>query len=151
MILMAYIDVILQAPLMGALAYDTRVWLVTTLQHVKAAAVSLSLVCPATVSPRSSRLRPALESSDAVQGFGVGAAAIGTTISVYAVGRLMMNLPAGILADRYGRKPLLVWGPLITAFGMHYTRFDSCRLLLIYTHSPDWLCKLEMEGCSVQA
>ncbi|CAL5228622.1 g11787 [Coccomyxa viridis] len=50
--------------------------------------------------------------------FGVGAAAVGTTISVYAIARLMMNLPAGILADRYGRKPLLVWGPLITAFGM---------------------------------
>ena len=47
----------------------------------------------------------------------MGAAAIGTTISVYAIARLMMNLPAGILADRYGRKPLLVWGPLITALG----------------------------------
>ena len=47
----------------------------------------------------------------------MGAAAVGTTISVYAIARLMMNLPAGILADRYGRKPLLVWGPLITAFG----------------------------------
>ena len=47
----------------------------------------------------------------------MGAAAVGTTISVYAVARLMMNLPAGILADRYGRKPLLVWGPLITALG----------------------------------
>ena len=53
-----------------------------------------------------------------MQGFGVGAAAVGTTISVYAVARLMMNLPAGILADRYGRKPLLVWGPLITALGV---------------------------------
>ena len=47
----------------------------------------------------------------------MGAAAVGTTISVYAIARLMMNLPAGILADRYGRKPLLVWGPLITALG----------------------------------
>lgn len=47
----------------------------------------------------------------------MGAAAVGSTISVYAIARLMMNLPAGMLADRYGRKPLLVWGPLITAFG----------------------------------
>ena len=52
-----------------------------------------------------------------VQGFGVGAAAVGSTISVYAIARLMMNLPAGMLADRCGRKPLLVWGPLITAVG----------------------------------
>lgn len=36
---------------------------------------------------------------------------------MYAIARLMINLPAGMLADRYGRKPLLVWGPLITAFG----------------------------------
>ena len=57
----------------------------------------------------------------------MGAAAVGTTISVYAVARLMMNLPAGILADRYGRKPLLVWGPLITAFGVwHPTRNLHC-------------------------
>ena len=52
-----------------------------------------------------------------LQGFGVGAAAVGSTISVYAVARLMMNLPAGVLADRYGRKPLLVWGPAVTALG----------------------------------
>ena len=52
-----------------------------------------------------------------LQGFGVGAAAVGTTISVYALARLMMNLPAGMLADSYGRKPLLVWGPAITALG----------------------------------
>ncbi len=52
-----------------------------------------------------------------MQSFGVGAAAVGSTISVYAIARLMINLPAGMLADRYGRKPLLVWGPLITAFG----------------------------------
>ena len=46
---------------------------------------------------------------------------------MYAVARLMMNLPAGILADRYGRKPLLVWGPLITAFGVwHPTQSLHC-------------------------
>ena len=52
------------------------------------------------------------------QGFGVGAAAVGMTVSVYAMGRLLMNLPAGMLADHYGRKPLLVWGPLVTAIGV---------------------------------
>ena len=51
------------------------------------------------------------------QGFGVGAAAVGATISAYALARLMMNLPAGMLADSHGRKPLLVWGPAITALG----------------------------------
>ena len=52
-----------------------------------------------------------------LQGFGVGAAAVGMTVSVYAMGRLLMNLPAGMLADHYGRKPLLVWGPFVTAVG----------------------------------
>ena len=52
-----------------------------------------------------------------LQGFGVGAAAVDTTISVYALARLMMNLPTGMLADSHGRKLLLVWGPAITALG----------------------------------
>ena len=52
-----------------------------------------------------------------VQSFGVGTAAVGMTISTYALARLMMNLPAGILADRHGRKLLLVCGPALTALG----------------------------------
>ena len=52
-----------------------------------------------------------------LQSFGVGTAAVGMTISAYALARLMMNLPAGILADRHGRKLLLVWGPALTAIG----------------------------------
>lgn len=52
-----------------------------------------------------------------MQGFGVGAAAVGTTISVYAFARLVTNVPAGIMGDKHGRKPLLVWGPAITAIG----------------------------------
>ena len=52
-----------------------------------------------------------------LQSFGVGAAAVGTTLSAYALARLMMNIPSGILGDTRGRKPLLVWGPAITAVG----------------------------------
>ena len=61
------------------------------------------------------------------QSFGVGAAAVGMTVSVYAMGRLLMNLPAGMLADHYGRKPLLVWGPLVTAIGGYSCSTDSAR------------------------
>ena len=68
------------------------------------------------------------------QGFGVGAAAVGSTISVYAVARLMMNLPAGVLADRYGRKPLLVWGPAVTALGAPRTR--PCAALPALSAGP---------------
>lgn len=48
----------------------------------------------------------------------MGTAAVGMTVSAYASARLMMNLPAGILADRHGRKLLLVWGPALTALGV---------------------------------
>ena len=54
-----------------------------------------------------------------MQSFGVGAAAVGATLSVYAIARLLMNIPAGLLADRYGRRPLLISGPFITALGAH--------------------------------
>ncbi|KAK9812728.1 hypothetical protein WJX72_002739 [[Myrmecia] bisecta] len=50
--------------------------------------------------------------------FDVGAAAIGMTMSSFALSRLILNLPAGVMADRFGRKPLLVWGPVLTAVGM---------------------------------
>jgi multidrug resistance protein len=52
------------------------------------------------------------------QEFGVGAAAIGLTLSTFALARLILNVPLGILSDRYGRRMLLVSGPIITGIGM---------------------------------
>lgn len=50
--------------------------------------------------------------------FGVSTAVIGLTLSVYALARLLLNVPLGYLADRRGRRVLLVGGPLFTALGM---------------------------------
>ena len=79
-----------------------------------------------------------------MQGFGVGAAAVGSTISVYAIARLMMNLPAGMLADRFGRKPLLVWGPFITAVGGSLSA-SLCWIPLVSgpvcSHAAYWILK----------
>jgi len=50
--------------------------------------------------------------------FGATAAQVGMTLSAFAAARLVFNVPCGILADRYGRRPLIVVGPLITAVGM---------------------------------
>lgn len=50
--------------------------------------------------------------------FGVGAAAVGLTLSVFALARLVLNIPLGLLSDRYGRRMLLVSGPLVTGAGM---------------------------------
>lgn len=50
--------------------------------------------------------------------FGVGATAIGLTLSFFALARLILNVPLGVLSDRYGRRMLLIGGPLVTAVGM---------------------------------
>ncbi len=62
------------------------------------------------------------------QSFGVGAAAVGTTLSAYALARLMMNIPSGIIGDTRGRKPLMVWGPAITALGESAVTPQEARL-----------------------
>ncbi len=41
-----------------------------------------------------------------------------------------MNLPAGILADRHGRKLLLVWGPAITALGTDHLCAPTLQLCI---------------------
>lgn len=50
--------------------------------------------------------------------FGVSATMVGLTLTVFAFARLILNVPAGIIADRYGRRVLLVGGPILTAIGM---------------------------------
>jgi MFS family permease len=50
--------------------------------------------------------------------FGVSAASVGLTLSAFAVARLVLNVPLGMASDRYGRRPLLVAGPLVTGLGM---------------------------------
>ena len=50
--------------------------------------------------------------------FGVSTATIGLTLSAFALARLILNVPLGVLSDRVGRKPLLIAGPLVTAVGM---------------------------------
>eukprot|EP01025_Chloroclados_australasicus_P013609 TRINITY_DN16405_c0_g3_i2.p1 TRINITY_DN16405_c0_g3~~TRINITY_DN16405_c0_g3_i2.p1 ORF type:complete len:446 (+),score=31.60 TRINITY_DN16405_c0_g3_i2:193-1530(+) len=50
--------------------------------------------------------------------FGVGTAMVSLTLSVYAAARLMVNLPAGVIGDAIGRKPLLIFGPFVTSMGM---------------------------------
>ena len=65
--------------------------------------------------------------------FGVSAAAVGLTLTVFALARLILNVPAGMIADRYGRRYLLVGGPIITAVGMIGSGLaDSIGELLVW-------------------
>ena len=51
------------------------------------------------------------------QEYGVSAAAIGITIGLFGFGRLVTSLPAGYLAQRYGRKRVLGLGAAINVVG----------------------------------
>ena len=50
--------------------------------------------------------------------FGVSSAEIALTLTSFGLARLVLNVPMGIAADRYGRRFLLVSGPFIAALGM---------------------------------
>ena len=50
--------------------------------------------------------------------FGVSTSVVGLTLTVFALARLILNIPAGIIADRFGRRILLVGGPVLTSIGM---------------------------------
>lgn len=49
--------------------------------------------------------------------FGVPQSAIGLTIAIYGLARFLINLPAGRLADRLGRRPTLALGGLVVIAG----------------------------------
>ena len=50
--------------------------------------------------------------------FNISAGVVGLTLSLFALSRLVLNVPLGIFSDRHGRRMLLVWGPVVTAVGM---------------------------------
>ncbi len=51
------------------------------------------------------------------QSFGVSASAIGATVAIYGLGRFLIAVPTGRLADRLGRRPTLALGGAISALG----------------------------------
>lgn len=50
--------------------------------------------------------------------FGVSLAAVGGTVAAFGLARLLLNMPLGALSDRWGRRFLLVGGPLVVSVSM---------------------------------
>lgn len=51
------------------------------------------------------------------QSFGVPASAIGLAVAIYGMARFVVALPSGQMADRWGRRPTIALGGLISAIG----------------------------------
>lgn len=49
--------------------------------------------------------------------FGVDAAAIGLVVAIYGLARFLFNTPFGQIADRYGRREVIILGALLTCLG----------------------------------
>ena len=67
------------------------------------------------------------------QSFGVSIFMAGMVITVYSIGRLVMDFPAGILADKIGRRPLMIIGTaLIALCAFLNATADNFWLFLFY-------------------
>ena len=82
--------------------------------------------------------------------FGVSTAAVGLTLSVFAGARMLVNLPAGIAADRWGRRFLLVGGPLLAgAGGLLSATATSLETLLVWRFVAGVGSALYMTGAAI--
>lgn len=63
------------------------------------------------------RVAPGVITSDLMRDFGIGAAALGNLSAFYFYTYVAMQVPTGILADRLGARPLLIWGAFIASLG----------------------------------
>jgi MFS family permease len=63
--------------------------------------------------------------------FGVSTAMVGATVTAFGLARLVTNVPAGIFADRRGRRFLLIGGPLVTAVGMFGSGLSTSIWMLL--------------------
>ncbi|MCC6237355.1 MAG: MFS transporter [Dehalococcoidia bacterium] len=82
--------------------------------------------------------------------FGVGTAVIGLTLAVFGLARLILNVPLGALSDRYGRRVLLVGGPIVTAVGMVGSGFaPTIETLLVWRFVAGAGSSMYMTGAMV--
>lgn len=81
--------------------------------HERVFAVSISTALVMTGQGMAGPVLPVF-----ARDFGVSLAAVGTTVAAFGLARLLLNVPLGSLADRRGRRTLLVGGPFVFAVSM---------------------------------
>ena len=64
---------------------------------------------------------------------GISTAELGAAVSAIGIARLLSNIPAAWLVDKYGRRPLMIFGPFISALGMTATAVCTTASELIAT------------------
>ncbi len=65
------------------------------------------------------------------QSFGVTEWAIGAVVTMFGVGRLAVDIPSGLLAERFGRRTLLWIGPAIAGFASVGAALTDSYVLLV--------------------
>jgi DHA1 family multidrug resistance protein-like MFS transporter len=65
--------------------------------------------------------------------FGVTSTLVGMLVTIFGIGRLFANFPSGYLSQSFGRRPLLILGPLIIATGC-----IGAALTTDFTHLLVW-------------
>ncbi|MCP1675762.1 putative MFS family arabinose efflux permease [Natronocella acetinitrilica] len=63
------------------------------------------------------RVAPGVITSELMRDFGIGATALGNLSAFYFYTYVAMQVPTGILADRLGARPLLLWGAVFASLG----------------------------------
>jgi DHA1 family multidrug resistance protein-like MFS transporter len=63
--------------------------------------------------------------------FQVSVAMAGWVVSAFSIARLMVNLPAGVMADRFGRKRVMALGLLLVAASSAFTGLANSYWMLI--------------------
>ena len=67
------------------------------------------------------------------RGYGVSLFMVGVTVAVFGLGRFFVNVPTGVLADRYGRRFVMLVGLVfVVASGLMMVALDSFLALLAF-------------------
>eukprot|EP01059_Diplonema_ambulator_P036961 TRINITY_DN9532_c0_g1_i2.p1 TRINITY_DN9532_c0_g1~~TRINITY_DN9532_c0_g1_i2.p1 ORF type:complete len:454 (+),score=73.02 TRINITY_DN9532_c0_g1_i2:56-1417(+) len=78
---------------------------------------------------------------------GISPAGLGMVVAVMGAARLVCNIPAAWAADRYGRKPLMVAGPGVSAAGTGFCAIaSSLPELLVFRVMSGFGGSLQMTG-----